>query len=195
MKRYFLHYDEKATVNYCFLFSLFLIAEKNQKERLNNIITYNTLQDLSNKIKMCGFDISPSSISRILNSEEYTPYFNKREQENTIKLNNNFKKGTANNSKFVVLTDREILFLLEQNNNLLNKYFLYLKYYCGFSKDKKTDSTAKQILDTIGYSSKSGKNKDNLCRYNSLLLDRGFVNIQKIRDNKGYIRNIYSMSI
>ena len=42
-------------------------------------------------------------------------------------------------------------FLLTQDDKLLNKYYCYLRYYCGFSKNKTTDSTANQILCAIGY--------------------------------------------
>ena len=62
--------------------------------------------------------------------------------DNTIILNNNFRKGSAASNKFITLSDSEIKFLIEQDNKLLNKYYLYLKYYCGYSKSKQIDTTA-----------------------------------------------------
>ena len=197
MSKYFLHYDEKAKINYCFLFSLFLIAERNTKEHINNIILYDTQKELSDRIKeKCNYNISASGISRILkNTEEYKIYFTKPEAENRIILNNNFKRGAAASNKFIILNEAEILFLLKQNNKLLNKYYLYLKYYCGFSRSKYIDTTANQILSAIGYSANCGSNKAALCKFNSLLLEQGFITITKSKDNKGYSRNFYKMNL
>jgi hypothetical protein len=114
MRNYYLHYDETATVNYCFLFALFCIAEKDTKQRLYNIITYKSQKELAERIKNeCNYIISTATISRILNDTNYLPYFTKSNSENKIILNINFKKGTATSNKFVVLTEKEILFLLE----------------------------------------------------------------------------------
>ena len=44
---YYLYYDEKATVNYCFLFSLRLIAERDKKENIYNTIKYRSIKELS----------------------------------------------------------------------------------------------------------------------------------------------------
>lgn len=196
MKTYYLHYDEKATVNYCFLCALFCIAEKDTKQRIYNTITYSSQQELANKIKdKCNYNISAATISRIIKDKKYLPYFYKLDKENKIILNTNFKKGIAASNKFVVLTETEIYFLLEQDNKQLCKYYLYLKYYCGYSKSKRIDTTANQILSAIGYSANCGNNKDNLCKYNALLLEKGFIHIEKIKDNKGYCRNIYRMNI
>lgn len=198
MKQYYLFYDEKAQVNYCFLFALFSIAEKNKGERLNNIIVYNSQKELQYKIKaICNYDISISSISRILKEKElYKNYFTKSEKENRIILDINFKKdNSAKKNKFVVLNENEIEFLLEQDNKQLNKYYLYLKYYCGYAKEKQIDTTANQILTALGYSYKCGNNKNNLCCFNSLLVNRGFITINKYTDKKGYCRNIYRVNL
>lgn len=196
MRAYYLHYDEKAKVNYCFLFALFCLAERDKKERIYNTITYNNQKELCERIKsVCNYNISVSTINRILKDSQYLPYFTKSKEENKITMNINFKKGTAASNKFVVLTEKEIMFLLEQDNKQLNKYYLYLKYYCGFSKSKSIDTTANQILSALGYSNNCGNNKDNLCKYNALLLEKGFIHIEKTKDNKGYCRNIYRMNI
>lgn len=196
MKTYYINYDEKANINYCFIFALYQLAERNQKERIDNIIKYNNQKELADRIKeKCNYSISNSTISRILNDTEYNNYFTVSKAENTIILNNNFKKGKAASNKFIIITDKEITFLLQQDSKLLNKYYLYLKYYCGYTKSKRIDTTANQILSAIGYSSNCGNNKDKLCKYNSLLQKNGFITIEKIKDNKGYCRNIYSMNI
>jgi hypothetical protein len=73
---YYLYYDEKATVNYCFLFSLRLIAERDTKENLYNTIKYKSLKKLSKEIKeKCDYNISSSTIDRILKDKEYNNYF------------------------------------------------------------------------------------------------------------------------
>lgn len=196
MRNYYLNYEEKAKINYCFLFALFMIAQKDQKDKMYNTVVYQNLKELSNRIKeQCNYNISVSTISRILNNKDYLPYISKNENENKILLNTNFKRGIAASNKFVIINTKEILFLLDKKNNLLNKYYLYLKYYCGYSKSKRIDTTANQILSAIGYSNNCGNNKNNLCQYNSLLLENGFINIEKIKDKKGYCRNIYSMNI
>jgi hypothetical protein len=183
MRKYYLYYDEKAKINYSFLFALFCIAERNNKDKLNNIIKYKSQKELAERIKdKCSYNISAASISRILNNENYLLYFNVNYKENIITLNNNFKKGIAASNKFIILNDEEIIFLLEQDNKLLNKYYLYLKYYCGYSKSKRIDTTANQILSAIGYSNNCGNNKNNLCKFNDLLYKKGFINIEKIKD-------------
>lgn len=197
MKAYFINYDEMATINYSFVFALYRIAETDKAERLDNIITYKSQKELAQRIKdICGYDISVSTISRILqNTAEYYPYFSKSETENKLILHNNFKKGKAASNKFVVLNDIEISFLLEQDSKLLTKYYLYLKYYCGYTKSKEIDTTAEQILSAIGYSAASGKNKSTLYQYNSLLVEKQFITIEKIWDCKGHSRNIYRVKV
>lgn len=67
MKSYFINYDELATINYSFVFALYRIAETDKAERIDNAITYKSQKELAKKIKdVCGYDISVSSISRIL---------------------------------------------------------------------------------------------------------------------------------
>ena len=42
------------------------------------------------------------------------------------------------------------------------------------------------LIAAIGYSGNGGYCKDCFCKYNSLLLEQGFISIQKTRDQKGY---------
>ena len=196
MKKYYIPYDESANINYSFLFSLYMIAERNKEEKLDNIIEYKTQKELADKIKsICNYIISVPTISRTIQNKIYIPYFSKSEKENKLILNNNFKSGKAKSNKFVTLNEKELLFLLEQNNNQLTKYYLYLKYYCGRAETHKIDSTANQILSAIGYSANCGNNKGNLCAYNYLLEKNGFIKIDKKIGKNGHCRNIYSMSL
>lgn len=196
MSKYYINYDESASINYCFLFCLYLLSDKDYKSKIKNTIIFKSQQELTERIKnVCNYSISISTISRILkDTKNYSIYFNYNSNENKIILNNNFKKGIAASNKFITLSDKEIYFLLQQDNKLLNKYYLYLKYYCGYSKSKQIDSTANQILLSIGYSNNCGNNKNNLCKFNSLLSEQGFITISKYKDEKGYYRNIYRMS-
>ena len=84
------------------------------------------------------------------------------------------------------------MFLIQKNDNLLSKYYLYLVYYCGIAKNQQTDSTAKQILEKIGYSN-SGNNLTKLSSYNKILSSIGLVQIEKYKDSRGYWRNLYSI--
>ena len=114
MRNYYLIYEETATINYCFLFAIFCIAEKDSKEKIYNTIKYNNLKDLAERIKkQCNYNISAATISRILKDNKYNKYFTKSEKENKIILNINFKRGTAASNKFIILTEKEILFLIE----------------------------------------------------------------------------------
>ena len=56
-----------------------------------------------------------------------------------------------------------------------------------------TDTTAKQFLDALGYSTKSGSFVSRISEYNSLLVSNGLLKIKKYRDENGHERNIYSV--
>jgi hypothetical protein len=67
MKSFYINYDEKADINYSFVFALYCIAEAEKNNRISNIITYNSQKQLAEKIKsVCNYTISVSTISRIL---------------------------------------------------------------------------------------------------------------------------------
>lgn len=90
MKIYYLKYDEKANINYYFLFALFCIAQTEKKESLDKIVCYTNLRSLSDEINSkCKYNISVSSISRILNNNIYNEYFTKCNGENKIILHTN----------------------------------------------------------------------------------------------------------
>ena len=195
MRQYYIRYKENSNINYCFLFSLYLLAEKDNDKRLYTTISYSSQKELSHTIKhRLNYDISQSTVSRALKDTEYKEYFTVDTINHYIILKNDFA-GTGKHNKFIVLTDKEINFLIQQNDNLLIKYYLYIKYYCGYNRNKQIDTTANQILSALGYSTKSGNTKTKLSQYNNLLLANGFILIQRIKDNNGFNRNVYRMNI
>lgn len=191
MKQFYIYYDETANVNYTFIFCLYLLAELDKTERIYNTIYYKTQKELAEKVSdiYYNFSISTASIKAILNDNKYNIYFSK--EKGKIILNNNFKNNKCNINKFVILTDKELLFLIMQNDKLLNKYFLYLKYYIGYTKDKQINDTSNRILSAIGYSTKSGQNKEKLSRFNKILTDNKMIKIKRYIDEQGHCRNIY----
>ena len=83
----------------------------------------------------------------------------------------------SNNNCFVRLTDKEVAYLRKEKDNLLCKYYIYLKYYCSLAKKAgiKQDFTAKQFLTAIGYSTKSQKQIDKISTYNNKLKEQGLI--------------------
>ena len=171
----FLYYDETANINYSFIIALYRIAEKGKNTKIKDTIHYASINELRERIKEnCGFIISVSTISRIFKDTEYNNYICVDRKTKTILLNNDYTNSNRKR-KFIVLNENETDFILKHNDNLLTKYYLYLKYYCGLSKSKTTDSTAKQILCACGYSDKSNLYISRLAEYNKLLCSVGFI--------------------
>ena len=205
---YYVPYYEEYNINYIYLLLFYKLAEADNNLWIKNTVKYSSLKDLTkkmndlfNRIRKATDDtaqeeqiISQSTISRISSNTEYSKYFEWSKDEKRIFLFNDFR-NTTNRTKipFVCLDDYVISFLIEQNDNLLATYYLYLKYHCGSSKDKQTDTTAKQFLDALGYSTKSGSFVSRISEYNSLLVSKGLLKIKKYRDENGHERNIYSM--
>lgn len=201
MRNYFLLYDEAASVNYKHLLKLYGIGEYNKKNRLYDTITYNTLDELTNRINdKYGKCISKSTLSDFLNDKgtqkHNYKYFSYDKDSKTIKLYNDFKNTDNRTSrKFVVLSEKEFDFLVSQADNMLISYFLYIKYYCGASASKSTDFTAEQFLAACGLCSTSGSNKQKISKYNSILSSAGLISIERKRDNNGHLRNTYRIPL
>ena len=201
MRNYFLLYDEAASVNYKHLLKLYGIAEYNKKNRLYDTITYNTLDELTQRINdKYGKCISKSTLSDFLNDKGIQKhnykYFSYDKDSKTIKLYNDFKNTDNRTSrKFVVLSEKEFDFLVSQADNMLISYFLYIKYYCGASASKSTDFTAEQFLSACGLCSTSGSNKQKISKYNSILSSAGLISIERKRDNNGHLRNTYRIPL
>ena len=201
MRNYFLLYDEAASVNYKHLLKLYGIAEYNKKNRLYDTITYNTLDELTQRINdKYGKCISKSTLSYFLNDKgtqkHNYKYFSYDKDNKTVKLYNDFKNiDKGKGRKFVVLSQQEYNFLVCQSDNLLISYFLYIKYYCGASASKSTDFTAEQFLAACGLCSTSGSNKQKISKYNSILSSAGLISIERKRDNNGHLRNTYRIPL
>lgn len=205
---YYVPYYEEYNINYIYLLLFYRMAVVDKNLWIKNTVNYRSLKDLakrmnelSNSIRKESHNtaqevqiISQSTISRISNNAEYSKYFEWQKDNKKIVLFNDFR-NTTNSKKipFVCLDEDVVSFLIEQNDNLLATYYLYLKYHCGSSKDKQTDTTAKQFLDALGYSTKSGSFVSKISEYNSLLVSKRLLKIKKYRDENGHERNIYSV--
>lgn len=176
------------------LFSLYDLAEYNEETKIYDTIKYSSQNSLALQL-----GISYNTVKRLLSNKDYSIYFQVDTKNKTIKLNNDFRNSNSQKVKqpFVSVSAEEIR-ILRQNcigNELLPKYYLYIKYYCGYNKNSHyTDSTAKQILSAIGYSNNSSY-VSLLPRYNKLLTDCGLMRIDTYRDELGHLRNKYSIKI
>lgn len=191
MKKFYIPYDEKADINYPYLIQFYLSANYSKSRKSFDEITYTTLDNLTQQLNAHINDkskyISKATVSRILNNQNYDAYLQINKQEKTIIIKNQIK----NNNKFIVLNSIEANLIVQSRDNLLAKYILYLKYYCGYSSSKKIDTTAKQFLEACGYSTRSNSYISKLSEYNNLLVSNNIITIEKYRDNNGHERNIY----
>ena len=184
LKVYYLRFIPTANVDYCKLLSFYELAEYNPEKKCFDKIHYTSVGKLAEQL-----GVSSSTVNRIFDSADYGKFMSVDKGSKTITLHNHFPKGTK--ESFVRLTADEVKLLRDNDDNLLSKYLIYLKYYCGYTKDKKTDFTAKQFLSACGYSIKSKKYIDLLCQYNNLLVRSGLIKIESYRDELGHTRNNY----
>lgn len=164
---FYVPYREIKKVDYITLFWLYSIAfvespiEKGEVFYINNkipniksCICFTSYQDLANKlnakIQEEGMKTKPfteSKIKRFLNNAIYKDFFmfiynNKNDYE--LLLRNNLKGFTDNERlipPFVRLSPKIIHLILEQDDNLLAEYIIYLVYSCGIHNNS-TDFTA-----------------------------------------------------
>lgn len=174
------------------LFSLYDLAEYNPDKKVFDTVRYSSQSNLALQL-----GISLSQLKRIISNNAYSSYFQVDTKEKTITLYNDFRNSNSQkeNKPFVSLSADEIRVLREneKNNELLPKYYVYLKYYCGFNvKSHSTDSTAKQILSAIGYSTNSSY-QALLSSYNQILTKNKLIRITQYRDEKKQIRNRYAI--
>lgn len=174
------------------LFSLYDLAEFNPDKKVFDTVRYTSQSNLALQL-----GISLSQLKRIFSNNAYSSYFQVDTKEKTITLYNDFRNSNSQkeNKPFVSLSADEIRVLREneKNNELLPKYYVYLKYYCGFNvKSHSTDSTAKQILSAIGYSTNSSY-QALLSSYNQILTKNKLIRITQYRDEKKQIRNRYAI--
>lgn len=193
MKQYYIPYFPGAKkFDYLPVLCFWMIAEYDKKTKLYNKISFDNLDNLAGDIEAkTGKKIfSKTTLSRVLKNDKYKDYFTYDREKKEIIINNNFR-GTKGGQSFIVLTDLEIAFLVGSQDSLLIQYFLYLKYYCGISRSKTTDPTAKQFLSACGYSDTSHSYISKIAGYNQILSANGFISIKKTRDFNGRERNEY----
>ena len=187
MKIYYLHFKPNADVNYLHLFSLYDLADYNPATKAYDTINYTSIPKLAALLPY-----SNSTLNRILVNDEYKDFLTIDKDKRVITLNSSVIKG-SNNNCFVRLTNKEIAYLRQAKDNLLCKYYIYLKYYCSLAKKAgtKQDFTAKQFLSAIGYSTNSQSQLDKISSYNKKLKEKGLIIITTYRDELGHTRNIY----
>ena len=191
MKNIYIYYQTDADINYLYLLYFYNIAEYNQLTNRYDIIHYSSLRQLTERLNS-GFDkqrISLSTVKRILSNQLYIYYIKNNYESKIIMINSDVH--SMQKQSFVRLTDIEASFLMHHNDELLCKYFIYQKYYCGYNKSKCHNSTIKQMLAAMGYSTNNNDYISRISNYNTLLSSSGLMNIQQYKED-GKLRNIYS---
>jgi hypothetical protein len=188
MNKYYIPFDLSKNVNYNYIFSLYSIAEFDTNTKRYNIIKYKSKKQLAEML-----DIAPKTLSNIINNKDYNLFFYFDDKNKQIQINNNFTKDFTK-KPFVILYDEELKILLKEKDNLLLKYFIYLKYFCGYTESKGIiqDFTIKQFLEFCGYSINSNNYISRISSYNSFLCEKKLIKIKKKTDELGHTRNIYT---
>ena len=188
MKIYYLNFKPDADVNYLHLFSLYDLADYNPATKAYDTINYTSIPKLAALLPY-----SAATLNRLLANDEYKQFVTLDKKNKVLTLNSSVIKG-SNNNCFVRLNEKEVAYLRQEQDNLLCKYYIYLKYYCSLAKKAgiKQDFTAKQFLSAIGYSVNSHSQIDKISSYNSKLKEQGLITITVYRDELGHTRNIYN---
>lgn len=196
-KKYYLPFKPKAKINYLLLLDLADIAEYNPDTKMFDTINYQSVYELLriiNAPKDKKDRIAESTFYRNIHEPEYKDFLVFDKENKQIRL---FADMTNCGQPFVVLTENEVSIIRAQtqlsktHRNLLLRYFMYIKYFCGYSRNKQTDSTAKQILCALGYSPTANNYISLLATFNSILEQNKLLKIQKKKDDSGFFRNIY----
>ena len=185
LRKYYLRFLPTAKIDYIFLFSLYDLADYDTDTKTYSIITYKSLAELA---RLCS--VSDKTLRRHLADTEYSPFLRWDKQNKRVILLNDFSK-TGYKTPFLTVSPEEVRLLIAENDNLLCKYLIYLKYYCGYSATKSIDTTCNQFLSAIGYSSNSSY-PSKISGYNALLEREGIIRITKKHDERGFLRNVYS---
>ena len=185
MKIYYIKFNAQAEINYLHLFAIYDLSTYSPETKAYDTINYTSMTKLADMLPFSG-----STLNRIISNDAYKDYLSIDKKNKVIKLNSSVIEGSGIKS-FVRLTEKEVSFLRMANDNLLCKYYVYMKYYCGACKNTGQNFTAEQFLTNCGYSVKANSNFDDLSRYNSLLEEAGFISITRYRDDDKHRRNIY----
>lgn len=190
MKHYYLPFEPSADVNYFILFELIEKAEYNVETKAFDTIPYVSIKKLADQLTF-----SQTTLNRIISNDKnnaYKSFVSADTKKKVITLKNSFSNSNTERQPFIVLTDKEVQLLKQHNDNLFCRYLMYIKYYCGYSKSKKTDFTANQFLTACGYSIKSNSNKENLSLYNERMVKNDLMRIERYTDDLGHLRNRYA---
>ena len=174
-----------AKVDYTLILNLYDLADYNNETGCFDTVRYRSLAELAQQL-----GTTEKTLGRHLNKKDYENFFSIDKKTREIRLIVDFKK-TGYKVPFLTLSPVEVRILREKNEDLLYRYFIYLKYYYGFSGCKGIDTTEKQILSAIGYSSNSSY-PSKISGYNALLEREGIIRITKKHDERGFLRNVYS---
>lgn len=181
IKYFFIPFVPSADIDYLFLLELYKIADFQEETKTYSIINYGSVRRLSARLQR-----SESYLNSRLSNTGYYPFFTVDKQAKNIRLHNDIK---GKNTPFVRLCYEETE-LLKTQDNLFCRYYIYLKYHTAKAP---SDFTQEQFLSAIGYSNTS-VNKEKLRSYNTLLQDKGILQIVPHRDINGRKRNYYSLS-
>ena len=189
-EKFFIPYipkDKKANINYIYLLFFYKLAESPEEHAIKQDISFLTYEELADRIGKRL--VSANTLRRVVKNEEYKDYFDfiVFGDRKTIILKNDIR---VNKKPFVVLCPNTYNLLLQQQDNLLAKYTIYLKYMCGKGGGR-ADFTANQFLATFGYATNSNNMKEKISQYNSLLEKKKIVSITRTPLEDGKRRNIY----
>ena len=189
----YLPFVPSADVNYIYLFSLYRIADRYDDSKIKSYVSYKSHNDLLRKINEDKKIMSYSTLSRVLQNNEYNAFFEVLEDDidKSIFLFNDVRRLIEQKKGFVILFPDTYKLLIQQNDNLLAKYTIYLKYMCGKCGGH-TDITADQFLSAFGYSINSNNTKDKISGFNRLLEEKRIVKIDRNRLEDGKRRNTYT---
>lgn len=189
----YLPYVPPADVNYIYIFYLYKKAQRMADRDIKQDIGYKSINDLCRQLNEDQKVISYSTLKRMIESKKYEDFFSIRDCGNIkwLSLNNDFRSKTDNKQRFVVLNPTTYNLLIQQEDNLLAKYTIYIKYMCGLNGGE-SDFTANQFLSAFGYCTKSGSEKGQLSKYNHLLEENQIISIDRTMLEEGKRRNTYT---
>lgn len=193
--KYYLPYVPQADINYIYLFYLYGIAERTTTSFIKEKIDYKTITGLLKEINKDQELMKYSTLQRMLaDRKKYKDFFyivKLPDGMNRIYLKNYFVSSKGKKVPFVVLNPKTYNLLIQQKNNLLARYTVYMKYMCGLCGGC-SDFTANQFLSAIGYCAKSNTLKGMISGFNQLLEEHKIISIQRNRLEDGKRRNIYT---
>lgn len=131
----------KAKVNYIYVFYLYGIATRYEERDAKNDVSFSSFAELEERItsKYAKSEdknslVSAATLRRIAMNDKYKDFFVYSKGfcgGHSIVIQNNFVGGRGKKSPFVVLNPKTYNFLIEQRDNLLAKYTIFVKYQCG----------------------------------------------------------------